>query len=593
MFSPKRPAQKVPARAIPASLPAPIGGWNARDALGAMPPTDAVYITNWFPKPSSVQLRLGYTKHATGISGNVETLFIYAGAGTDRMFAVTDSGNLYNVTSSGAVGSAVLSGLSNGRWQYTNVATPGGNFLLAFNGVDQGLRYNGTTWVAIPSTTGKTVTACSGSGATCTLTATAHGLQTGNTITTTGFTDTGYNQTSVTVTRTGANTFTYAGTGTGGTVGSGAYTVAEGISGADPTTLVGVTLFKNRLWLWENQSLKPWYLGTNAIAGAATAFPIQSIAQEGGYIQAIQTWTGDGGYGMDDMIVFATNKGELIIYNGLDPATSQTWQLTGVWQLGGTVGRRCMMKYGGDVLLIAQDGLLALSTALKASRTDPDLAVSAKIQNAVSEAVSLYGANFGWQSTYYAKSNMLIMNVPTSSSATGDRQQYVMNTITGAWCNFTGWNANCWEIFNDDPYFGGAGFVGKAWNSNSDNGTNITADAKQAFNYFGLPGVLKRFTLIRPTLSTNGSPGVLATLNIDFDDSAPTSPVSYSPTATASWDSGTWDTSLWGGGNNIQKQWQGVVGVGYNAAPRLKVVSSGIDVSWIATDIVAEKGAIL
>lgn len=583
-----RKAQK--ARSLPASLAAPVGGWNARDALGNMPPLDAVYLTNWYPATTDVRLRNGYTNYSTGLGAQVETLFVYSGGTTDKLFGVTSAGNIYDCTSGGAVGAAVVTGLSNGRWQYTNIATPGGNFLVAFNGTDAGLRYNGTTWVGIPSATGKTISSLTGNGTTSTVTtATAHGLQTGNTITVTGASVAGFNVSNVTITKTGSTTFTYLSAGTPSATGA-SYTVAEGISGVDPTTIIDVTLFKNRLWLTQVGTLTPYYLGTSSIAGAAVQFPVSAVAQLGGYVMAIGTWTGDGGYGMDDMLAMVTNKGEIIVYNGLDPATASSWQLTGVWQLGAPIGRRCMFKYGGDLLIISQDGVIPMSKALQSARVDPTTSLSNKIQFAVSSAVSTYGANFGWQLTYFAKENQLYLNVPVS---TGSQEQYVMNTITGSWCNFTGWAANCWEVFQDNPYFGGNGIVGKAWNGNTDNTSNITADGKQAFNYFGSQGLLKRWTMMRPILSTNGNPGILASVNIDFDDTAPTSPVSYAPSSSGTWDTAVWDTSLWGGGNSIQKQWQGVTGVGYSAAVRLKTVSSGIDVQWISTDLVMERGAIL
>jgi len=44
-----------------ASLPAPVGGWNARDSLANMESTDAVILDNLFPTVSSVNLRGGYT----------------------------------------------------------------------------------------------------------------------------------------------------------------------------------------------------------------------------------------------------------------------------------------------------------------------------------------------------------------------------------------------------------------------------------------------------------------------------------------------------------------------------------------------------
>ena len=86
------------ARANVASLPAPVGGWNARDSLANMAPTDAVQLENYFPGVSNVNLRGGYSKHATGLPDDVETLMTYSGGTADKMFAVSD-GKIYDVTS--------------------------------------------------------------------------------------------------------------------------------------------------------------------------------------------------------------------------------------------------------------------------------------------------------------------------------------------------------------------------------------------------------------------------------------------------------------------------------------------------------------
>ncbi len=60
-----------------ASIPAPIGGWNARDSLANMQPMDAVQMINFFPTPTDVQLRKGWTKKSQGITGNVYTVMTY------------------------------------------------------------------------------------------------------------------------------------------------------------------------------------------------------------------------------------------------------------------------------------------------------------------------------------------------------------------------------------------------------------------------------------------------------------------------------------------------------------------------------------
>ena len=54
------------------SMAAPIGGWNNRDSLAEMPPLDAVELVNFWPTPTDVQLRKGWTKYSTGI-----TIYIY------------------------------------------------------------------------------------------------------------------------------------------------------------------------------------------------------------------------------------------------------------------------------------------------------------------------------------------------------------------------------------------------------------------------------------------------------------------------------------------------------------------------------------
>ena len=55
---------------------------------------------------------------------------------------------------------------------------------------------------------------------------------------------------------------------------------------------------------------------------------------------------------------------------------------------------------------------------------------------------------FGWQLMAFPLQTLLFLNVPIAENET--QNQFVMNTLTGAWFLFTGWNANCFEIFNDN-----------------------------------------------------------------------------------------------------------------------------------------------
>jgi hypothetical protein len=285
--------------------------------------------------------------------------------------------------------------------------------------------------------------------------------------------------------------------------------------------------------------------------------------------------------------------GEVIVYNGTDPTSATTWALKGVWQLGQTFTRRCFFKWSGDLLLMTQDGLVPLSGALQSSRLDPRVNLTDKIFYPISQACTNFYNNFGWQINYYASENMLILSIPTNSGM----EQYVMHTITKAWARFTNIEAYCWEVSGDDDmHFGGDGYVGKFYDTNSDNGANIVGTAQQAYNYFGTPGQLKRFTLVRPILQTdNGVPTVLCGISTDFDTQPLTNQLAFNPTAISVgiWDTSKWDKASWGGDLITTKYWQGVTGTGFSGSINFNVASQGINFHWASTDYVFEVGGVL
>lgn len=585
-------------RALTASIPSPIGGWNARDSQAAMQPIDAVQMVNWYPTPSDIMVRKGYTKHATGITGQVESVMNYASPASQKLFAVAD-GVIYDVTTAG-VATSVFTGLTNSRFQHVMISTSGGNFLVACNGADPVMIYDGTRWFKIATTsTAQTISSITRGGTgnlTATLvTASAHGLATGNRVTISGATPSGFNGTYV-ITVTNSTTFTYtmaANPGGNATV-MGSYTVL-GITGVDSSAFINVNLFKNRLYFTQKETLKAWYLGVLSIAGAASELDFAGICRSGGYLQAMGTWTLDAGQGVDDYAVFVTSMGEVLVYNGTDPSDAATWALKGVWQVGQTFARRCFFKWSGDLLLLTQDGLLPLASALQSSRLDPRIALTDKIYYAVSQAADEYSTNFGWQINYFAKQNMLILNIPVTISGSYYQEQYVMHTITKSWARFVDIKANCWEIHNDNMYFGGNGYVGQFWNDFADDGDNINATVQQAYNYFDTRGQQKRFTMVRPTIiSENGVPNIQGQVNLDFDTDYVTGSLAFNPItyAVGKWDTAKWDQSSWGG-RVINKNWQSVTGIGYCAGLQLTTASQDVDVRWTSTDFVMEQGSVI
>jgi len=499
------------------SIPAPIGGWNARDSLGAMEIQDAVTLTNWWPGTNAVVLRYGYTQYATGITGQVETVMSYSSGTTNKLFAAATT-KIYDVTAGGAIGAADVSSLTNARWQFINITTPANSYLMLVNGADKLRFYTGSGW------------AKDGDGSP-------------------------YN-----------------------------------ITGVDTATCSNITLFKNRVWLIQDGTLKAWYLPINAIGGAATALDMSSLVQMGGYLVAGMTWTLDAGYGMDDYLVFITSNGETLVWRLTDPTTPNGISLIGVYKLGAPIGKRCWTKFGGDLLVITQDGVVPMSGALQSSRLDPRVSITNKIQYAMSTAISNYSTNFGWGLLYFPKENQLILNVPISEGT--QQQQYVMNNITKSWCNFTGWNANCWELWKDDPYFGGNGYVGKAWNGNSDNGSDIASFALQSFQTYGRANQ-KQCQMIRYHLFTNGFPTVYGNVNVDYNLADTGQSLNFAPVTFATWDTALWDTAVWGDTLVPSADWQGVTEIGYSFAPILKTASQGVQIQWVTADLVFTPGGTL
>jgi hypothetical protein len=244
-------------------------------------------------------------------------------------------------------------------------------------------------------------------------------------------------------------------------------------------------------------------------------------------------------------------------------------------------------------LLLTQDGLVPLASALQSSRLDPRVNLTDKIYFAVSQAATLYYAQFGWQINYFASENMLILNIPIPNGM----EQYVMHTITKSWARFTGIQGYCWEVSgNSDMHFGGNGFVGSFYTATADDENNITATAQQAYSYFDSPGQLKRFTMVRPILqSTGGVPNVLCGISVDFDTQSQLGAVSFNPTTQTEgiWDTAKWDGNVWAGGLITTKIWQGVTGIGYTGSVNLNAASRGIELHWASTDYVMEAGGVV
>jgi hypothetical protein len=473
-----------------ASVPAPVGGWDAVSPLAAMDAKRAVVLDNWFPQPGWVEPRKGDISWATGMGSDpVETLMVYnALAEADsKLFAVT-GGEIWDATANAAATTTGEDTLTNDRWQWVNFTTPGGKFLWICNGADAPRHFNGSAW-AQPSITG--------------------------------------------------------------------------ISASD---IINVNVHKSRLWFVLNESTTAAYLATNAIAGAATTFELGNVFRKGGHLVAMGTWTRDGGAGSDDLAVFISSEGECAVYQGTDPDSADTWQLVGVFELGPPIGRRCFTKVGGDLALINIDGVLPLSKGLGSDRAAAArIAITANINNAINSATKNWRGNFGWELVPYPKGTRAILNVPLQEGAL--QHQYVMNTLTGAWCRFTGQNYNTMVVFKGEIYGGGNdGKVYKSDTASSDHGSAINCIGQCAYNYFKTPGQLKNFLMLQPLLTTDAMSRPALGISTDFRDNAVLGTPTAAEEASALWDQAQWDVDVFAVENRSVTDWVSVTGEGQSGS---------------------------
>jgi hypothetical protein len=145
----RQPAKGNPQRqqtALSTSIPAPVGGWDQKNALAAMPPTNAVVMDNWLPRNGYCDARAGSVVQVNGFTSPVHSLLIWRGPGGDHMFAGSGA-FIYDVNTQGAApGSAVYTPTTSNPWSYVNFQNFGGQYLWACNGGDTPVYYNGTTW---------------------------------------------------------------------------------------------------------------------------------------------------------------------------------------------------------------------------------------------------------------------------------------------------------------------------------------------------------------------------------------------------------------------------------------------------------------
>ena len=357
-------------------------------------------------------------------------------------------------------------------------------------------------------------------------------------------------------------------------------------SGLTLTNLANVGAVFSRVWFCEKNQADVWYGPIGGITGTLTKFELSQIAT-GGTCTAVGSWSRDDGAGADDATVFVMSTGEIIVYQG-DPGT--TFSLVGkYWTAAPPIGRRCLVKVGGELVVITRLGFLPVSAAmggvaLDLSKIDP----WGKIAPGVVADVASYGGVDGWQSVLHE--GIVYLQVPTVAGVVS--KQRVLNTRTGTWSTFTNWPAQTLASFGNNLYLGG--FGGQIWKvgANTDNGGIISARASCAFMFPSNPQTSNMFTAIRPKVEALTN--VTGQIGVDTDFFLePTIGESVSIANSGGvtpWGS-PWG-SPWGASSAADPTWYSITGDGRSVSVRFAMEAQTNAVQWYATDIAFKPGGI-
>jgi hypothetical protein len=327
-----------------------------------------------------------------------------------------------------------------------------------------------------------------------------------------------------------------------------AFTVPAGQT-LDLRALYLTTLFKNRLFFAEKDSLNVWYAKeAGNIAGDLLKLDLNQIASKGGKVAAIANWTQQGGQGQDNLFIVITTQGECFVYDGNDPSSIDAWALRGIYQIPRVVGINNNTTLAGNVIIITESGYYPLSKVLSDAFANKTVAFSDKINGEFKNLRPSFDLP-NWQINYISSQDLMIVNVPLPAQ---ESIQHVMNCTTGSWCRFTGINMNCFTQLGNEIYFCGSDIdenkeeyngIFKLLDGESDNGKPIQSYCQSAFCDFGF-GQLKRWELLKIVYMCKTKLNYQISFGIDYK--LPNlAEIFNNQIDDSKWDVSQWDVSPW------------------------------------------------
>jgi hypothetical protein len=554
---------------------------NAVTPPDELAPLEALRLVNVVGGEMGCQTRLGWREWCTGLAGlasnEVRSVIPFTGTRTDgssnKLFAATQVG-IYDCTTQGVLGAPLVSFVTTigdaGYVASVAVTTQAGGFLMACDEANGLYRYSepAVAWTRVPAGTtvawanatayqvgdrvvnGGNVYVCDTAGTSAVAPAT-------------GPSGTGANIVD------GSTRWDYVSASVTGAIGPSLADQRAGLS-LDPANLVFAAVWKSRVWLVERNTTRAWYLEAGAVAGTANSFDFGAKMSKGGALVGLWNWSYDNSGGMETLLVGVSSAGDVVIYQGTDPASASTFGIKGCWSVGGLPkGRRIATDFGGEMLLLSTLGSVPLSKLVVGAEGGEQYQTQ-RIQPIFNQAVAYSGHLLGWSMVLHPNDNTLLVLVP----APGGQEPYqlAMSFATKGWSVYEDLPMFSAAVWQGLLYFGTTdgrvcvndGALDARLLSNPNSYSPITWKVLTGFRSLGQSNH-KHPVLARVSLKTGSIlPVVQVTARYDFDTTEPDAPVGLP--GGSGWDVDRWDVGLWSGELPPQLPQRGVVGVGRDVA---------------------------
>jgi hypothetical protein len=588
------------------TIAAPTAGWvTAINLAKAGRKTAALKLDNFFPLQTGIRPRGGRRKVATLGDSPVERVFHFVGDNADKLFAA-DSTAIYDITAPADPDTAIdpaVDGLSSGYFSTQLFTTSGGTFLVAVNGADLLLLYSTIDgWVPITGTATVKL-AYDGQSGNFTVGDTVTGGSSGATGTILIDRDAGTS--GVLILSDVSGTFTdneaLADEHTGAALANGTQTAAgAAITGVDTDKLSHVWAYRNRLFFIEGGTLKAHYLSVDSIGGALGTRSLGGIFKNGGSLLFGATWSLDAGDGIDDKCVFVTDKGEMAVFQGSDPSGSDPgdFDLVGRYDITVPLGKNATMSAGGDLLVLAEDGMVPVSAAI--NKDAAALSLSAVTRPIEPEWQKQVQARSGtpWEIVKWPSRNMAVVSVPRATN-TDDPYCFVVNVETGAWGRYTNWDVRSLDVFRDRLYFGDrGGLVHEGEIGGADGDTPYTAVYVGHAEHFGAPGSTKIVHSMRSVFTASVAFAAKLSVSTDYVISLPSDPNPAMATGEG-WDLSKWDVGVWDAEappKAVKTRWVSIGRTGFAIHPQVQIGCSATvapDAQLVSLDILYERAGLM